>query len=723
MVPRSRVLKVNAEPVSDVLATMGLSPDTLAGRVALVTGGARGIGAQTARGLASLGARVVIADILDERGEQVAASIERHGGTARFERCDLAFERNVDQLVERIERLDGPVDLLLNNAVQIDIQSVLETTTEQWDYTHDTNVRAPFLLVRRLLPGMLERGAGTIANMIALEGMAYSAAMSASKVALRSFIISLCDELPADSGISVFGFAPGLVATDMVLDVFPRYAERIGVTFEEYVFGQTYNPGYEGLMPTEHCAAGLVHALVHAPEHHGLFAEPYGPLARAGIIELPERDPRPRLSGNASRLRDYITEIHTLNETIEDKIRRRTEILEEQSSQAQSLASVGMLAAGVAHEINNPLTYVMANLEDAIATLGQSKGADPELVEILGESLTGVQRIQSIVSDMKLLSRMKREDERERLDLNDVLDRTLRVVSAELRHRARVVKDYGDPAPVFAGEGRLAQVFINLLVNAGHAIEPGYASNNEIRISTSTDPSGNPTVTIHDTGQGIAPDVLEQIFDPFFTTKGKGKGTGLGLPICQGIVEKLGGTIEVASELGTGTSFRVTLPPASEASDGSAPTIVAPPPRLDRARILLADDDEAVCRAIGRMLAGHEVSVVHSGREALQRLQHSPGLEAYDMVLTDLMMGDVTGVEVYGRVLATHPDAASRFVFLTGGALTAEAQRLLERPGVRVLTKPFRRQELQEVVEEALRWRNRQREPPPLRLIDERSVR
>ncbi|MEM9461439.1 MAG: SDR family NAD(P)-dependent oxidoreductase [Myxococcota bacterium] len=720
MVRRSSVLTIESDPVAEVLATMGLRSDAFAGKVALVTGGARGIGEQTARGLAALGATVVIADIREAQGEQVAASIGEAGGRARFEPVDIAYERNVEQLAARIERLEGPVDVLLNNAVQIDVQSILETSTEHWDYALDTNVRAPFLLIRRLLPSMLERKTGIIANMVALEGMAYSAAMSASKVALRSLIFSLCDELPPQSGVSVFGFSPGLVATDMVFDVVPQYTERIGVPFEEFVLGQPLNPGYEGMMPAEHCAAALIHTLRHAPTHHGLLTDPYGPLADAGIIERPVEDARPRLADNASRLRDHITDIRTLRTTIDDKVRERTEALEAQSTQAQSLASVGMLAAGVAHEINNPLTYVMANLEEAIERLAEAGHSDPELAEILDESLTGVQQIRAIVADMKLLSRMKQEDEAEQLDLHAVLDRTLRVVSGELRHRARVIKDYGNPCPVTAGEARLSQVFINLLVNAGHAIEPGHALDNEIRISTATDKLGHATVTIHDTGKGMPPEVQERIFNPFFTTKAKGKGTGLGLSICQGIIEKLGGSIYVASEEGLGTSIRVTLPPAEGYTRRAPAPARTIDPRLDRARILLADDDEGVCRAVGRMIAEHDVLVVHSGREALHKLQGTPGLDAFDLVLTDLMMADVTGVEVYERVLAAHPDAASRFVFLTGGALTAEAHRLLERPGVRVLTKPFRRHELQEVVVEALRWRNRQRDPAPLRLLDNR---
>jgi PAS domain S-box-containing protein len=233
---------------------------------------------------------------------------------------------------------------------------------------------------------------------------------------------------------------------------------------------------------------------------------------------------------------------------------------------ADRLATVGTLSAGVAHEINNPLAYTLANLafvRDALTRLPDSlPGVDvPELRASIAEAAEGAERVRRIVKDMKVLSRMD-DDRIGVVDVEAALDASLNMAIHELRHRAQVVKDYGRVPLVRCNEGRLVQVFLNLLVNASQAIAGNAPERNEVRLATCVDGRGQIAVEISDTGMGIPEEVLPRIFDPFFTTKPVGVGTGLGLSICHSLITAMGGAIEVASKVGVGTRFLIVLPAA-----------------------------------------------------------------------------------------------------------------------------------------------------------------
>jgi PAS domain S-box-containing protein len=254
--------------------------------------------------------------------------------------------------------------------------------------------------------------------------------------------------------------------------------------------------------------------------------------------------------------------------------------LEAQVVMADRLASVGRLAAAVGHEINNPLAYVMANLDLALEGLGEMGGAHSltgddvarlaDIAEMLRESREGAERVRHIVRDLRVFSRGETE-ERTRVDPRHVLDSCVNMARGEIRQRASLVKDYGETPPVLANEARLGQVLLNLLINAAHAIPEGDPEGNEIRVTTSTDDRGRVVIEVRDSGTGIPEEVRGRVFEPFFTTKPPGSGTGLGLPICQSIVTALGGQITFDSEVGRGTAFRVILPAATTGS--------VPPPR------------------------------------------------------------------------------------------------------------------------------------------------
>lgn len=367
------------------------------------------------------------------------------------------------------------------------------------------------------------------------------------------------------------------------------------------------------------------------------------------------------------------------------------------------MASVGLLAAGVAHEINNPLAAIIANLDlslERVGDLTDRLGLPRNTLDELQDARECAERIRIIVRDLKLFSRAD-DERRGPVDTRRVAESTLRMVGNEIRHRAHIVTNYGDVPLVEANEARLGQVFLNLIVNAAHAIPEGRVEGNEIRISTRPSPSGDVIVEIADTGTGMPPEVCRQLFTPFFTTKPIGEGTGLGLAICQRIVMDLGGTIEVESEVGHGTVFRLHLPRAdAEAAPQTTPRAAVAPLRR-RGRILVIDDDPMLIAVFRRSLsAAHEVTTTTRAQEALDLLAAG---ERYDVILCDLMMPDLTGMDFHEALSISFPDLAERVIFVTGGAFTPRAREFLERvPNLR-LEKPFASQQLRALVNDRIR--------------------
>ena len=232
----------------------------------------------------------------------------------------------------------------------------------------------------------------------------------------------------------------------------------------------------------------------------------------------------------------------------------------------ERLASLGMLTAGVAHEINNPLAYMLSNLNYVNEELSVlAKKGDPftgersrDILDALSETLSGSARVRDIVKDLRLLSRSY-PDQPGSLDLHALLDSCVNMAWSEIKHRGRVVKDYGEVPRIQANQSRLAQVFLNLLINAAHALPPQGSESSEIRLLTRHE-ENVVMVAVRDTGVGIPEENLERLFEPFFTTKPPGEGTGLGLSISQEIIKAAGGRITVESQLGRGSTFRVFLP-------------------------------------------------------------------------------------------------------------------------------------------------------------------
>jgi PAS domain S-box-containing protein len=385
------------------------------------------------------------------------------------------------------------------------------------------------------------------------------------------------------------------------------------------------------------------------------------------------------------------------------------EVTDHKRAQSQLLlsdrmVSVGTLAAGVAHEINNPLAAVLANLELIKMEVGGAQlDAGNELLDAIAEPLTdareAAERVRQIVRDLKIFSRTD-DERRGPVDLKRVLESSLRMAFNEIRHRARLVKDYGTVPLVDGNESRIGQVFLNLIINAAQAITEGRADKNEIRIVTRADDQGRAMVEIRDTGPGIPPDVLPRIFDPFFTTKPIGIGTGLGLAICHRIITGMSGQIHLESELGKGTLARVIFPPARANLVQEPKATEKPRPARRRGRILIVDDEPIIATTIGRVLVEHDVTIATSAQEALRHVRQA---KPFDVILCDLMMPDMTGMDLHAEMLRDSPEEAQKIIFVTGGVFTPGAREFLDRTPNQRIEKPFDNYHLRALINDRLR--------------------
>ncbi len=356
-----------------------------------------------------------------------------------------------------------------------------------------------------------------------------------------------------------------------------------------------------------------------------------------------------------------------------------TERVEMQAAlmRSERLASIGLIAAAVAHEINNPLTYVLGNLE----SLAKRLPPDDEPAAWVAETLDGARRIERIVRDLRTFSREEGHEPTTSLNLADLVERAAEFCGSQLSAcRVRLVLD--EVPPIVANEGRLVQVLVNLLVNAAQAVGPKggrvtvrlYARNSAV------------FVDVEDDGPGFRAEVLPRIFDPLYTTKDNGQGTGLGLSISRNILESIGGTITAENAEDGGARLQIRLPAAAAAAPVEAPEIRTSAPTAT-ARLLIVDDEPHVTGVLGRILKIHEVHTRCSGSAAQELIAKDP---AFDAILCDLIMPLGSGIELYDWLEERDPGLASRMIFMTGGAFTPAAAQFASRMAGRVLTKPIR---------------------------------
>jgi PAS domain S-box-containing protein len=387
--------------------------------------------------------------------------------------------------------------------------------------------------------------------------------------------------------------------------------------------------------------------------------------------------------------------------------------LQRQIELADRLASVGTMAAGMAHEVNEPMTQVMSSVRHVAEQLAAHKAelhalfSDEAYASVfkrlddiqrtLEEADLGANRVTKIASELRTFAKPPSNHERP-IDLRQVLSWAGEVVAHEIRSRAALAMEVGNVPLVNADEARLGQVFINLLLNAAQAIAPGHVKDNEVRVTARTTADGRAVVEVRDTGCGIPADLLGRIFDPFFTTKSVGTGTGLGLSICHGIVRSLGGEIQVESQVGRGTLFRVLLP-ASPAVPTSLTPANGVAPAGQTGRVLVVDNEPLVCTAIRRALEPeHQVTCVKTVREATALVERG---EAFDAILCDLLLPEVTGMDFYDDLLRTRPDVARRVIFMSGLASTPKAVEFVASVSNRCLEKPFSSETLRGAVRQA----------------------
>lgn len=365
-------------------------------------------------------------------------------------------------------------------------------------------------------------------------------------------------------------------------------------------------------------------------------------------------------------------------------------------AQAERMATVGVLAAGVAHEINNPLTYLRLNLDmlDRLAQGDASSLDGEEIRRYLADAREAAERVTRIVRDLHSFARPQ-SDERGPVDMSRVAHSALRLVSNELRHRAEVVIECEGVPPVVAEEGRMVQVALNLVQNALQALPESPGTGSWVRVAVEACDQ-DVCLTVADNGCGMAPEVAQRAFEPFYTTKSPGQGTGLGLAIAHGIVTSLGGTITVDSEPGHGTRMRVRLP-ASTTAGVAAPCRPRKVQTLGGMRILVIDDEALIGAAVIEALTPrHQVDFAICADQAIEAaLSETP----YDLILCDLMMPDRNGIDIYQHITSCAPELADTFVFMTGGAFTESTRTFLAAHGGATLEKPFEISTLEQLLD------------------------
>jgi two-component system, cell cycle sensor histidine kinase and response regulator CckA len=360
-------------------------------------------------------------------------------------------------------------------------------------------------------------------------------------------------------------------------------------------------------------------------------------------------------------------------------------------AQAERLSALGVLSAGVAHEINNPLAYVVLNLEFMERELSKPNGTTtPEsLLERVRQARHGAERVATIVRDLKTFARADGWT-RGPVRIESVLESALNVAQSETAKSASITRRYADVPAVLGNGARLEQVFLNLVLNAAQAIPEGDPHGHEIRVEL--DSNGDTVrVEVTDDGVGMSPDVLDRIFDPFFTTKPPGIGTGLGLPICRSIVRAHGGELDVRSAPGQGSTFTVVLPRwvgERKKSEPSGPGEA--PPDAPRGRILVIDDEAAVGRTLSLVLEPeYDVTVVTSAQEGLAELRASDGSGRFDAILCDLVMPGMNGQDLFDAARTELPGIESRFIFMSGGYSSVGPEEFPRKVSNLLFEKPF----------------------------------
>lgn len=373
-------------------------------------------------------------------------------------------------------------------------------------------------------------------------------------------------------------------------------------------------------------------------------------------------------------------------ELVENNARARE--LEARAAAADRMAQIGTLTAGIGHQINNPLAAVLANLDEIARRIPPG---DPQLAEATRDAHEAAMRVAQIAKDVRLFTHGANPSGTV-TNVRTAIESTVRMVTNAIRQRARLELDLAGTPYAKIATNELCQVLLNLLVNAFQFLPTTGTHTVTVRAKALAD-RAQVQIEVSDTGGGIPADQRCRVFDPFFTTKAVGDGTGLGLWVCHQLVTAAGGTIEIA-DAAPGTTVRITLPAGVPTPDQLE--VTAPP----RARILVVDDDPIVGRAVEKLVRDrHDVIVVIDPVAALKRLEDG---DRFDVILSDVMMPDLDGAELYAKLQALAPAQAARMIFMSGGAFTGNTKQFFEAPERLRLDKPFTREDLDRVLARVL---------------------
>jgi PAS domain S-box-containing protein len=356
---------------------------------------------------------------------------------------------------------------------------------------------------------------------------------------------------------------------------------------------------------------------------------------------------------------------------------------------ADRMSSVGTLAAGMAHEINNPLTYVTASMDHVDAQLRALKVPSKDeraLVDdmrlTLAEARQGAERIRVVVRDLMVFTG-DADDREDPVDLSAALNHALRMADRALKRCAPVTRNERHSVPVWGNAARYGQAFLNVLLNAAEAMPGNPAEHQLISIMTRDNLDGTVAVEITDNGAGIPPDVLPHVFEPFFTTRSRAVSSGLGLSIAHGIITGFGGTIDIQSAPGVGTTVRMCLKSAPATSRFTH----RPETAAARCRLLVVDDQPDVLRATRRMLGGgHDVEAASGGQEALAILERD---REFDVILCNVSMANISGADFHGELSHRWPGLEKRIIFMSGASFCEEMSQFVHGMENLLLTKPL----------------------------------
>lgn len=424
-----------------------------------------------------------------------------------------------------------------------------------------------------------------------------------------------------------------------------------------------------------------------------------------GLVQLAELRGRHRdgtwrtLEAAAKALFDDPTIAGTVINARDITERKRAEAIQQrlrqQLSQSEKLAAMGELLAGVAHELNNPLSVVMG-----FTALLKSETTDTRVAARADKISQATERCGRIVKNFLALAR-QHPPERERVDLNALVREVTELLAYPLRLDNIVVGlELADNVPpISADPHQLQQALVNLLTNAHHAMREVQGLR-RLSITSRFDTEAlRVSLEVADTGPGIPPEVEARIFEPFFTTKPVEQGTGLGLSICKGIIESHGGSLTVDGRPGRGALFRIELPDGLAPHPG-VPTSPGSRPALGRKGVLVVDDERDVANVLSEMLSeqGHDVTQAANGLEALRRLEE----RTYDVILADIRMPELDGPGLYREIGRRQPNVLGRFAFVTGDVLSPGTSEFLDRNRVPHLKKPFTSDEIEAVLRKVL---------------------